>query len=129
MPTSDLIDLDFARQQIPTSVDTDEPVISTLITNASTAVKKYCRRDFISTVYDELYSGTGDKRLILRQYPIISIQSCRYRPVTVLKVINNDTATNQQARVTVTATGLTLLRMASGVPTTNTLTFTSNTTL
>src|SRR5262249_54193226 len=35
--------------------------------------------------------------LFLRQYPIVSVQSVRYRPVTVLKFINNDVATNQQA--------------------------------
>jgi hypothetical protein len=52
----DLIDLDRARQNIPTAVNTDEPVISTLITAASRACRKYCRRDFTQTTYDELYS-------------------------------------------------------------------------
>ena len=61
-----------------------------------------------------LEDGNGDRRLILRQYPIASVQSVRYRPVTVLKIINTSSA-NQQARVTVTATGLTLQRIASGV--------------
>jgi hypothetical protein len=46
--------------------------------------------------YDELYSGNGDRRLFLRQYPIISIQSIRYRSVIALKFINAETATNQQ---------------------------------
>src|SRR5262249_30018507 len=63
----------------------------------------------------ELYNGNGDRRLLLREYPILSVESVRYRPVTVLKIINNAPSTNQQARVTVTNIGLTLMRMASGV--------------
>src|SRR5262249_40092192 len=72
---------------------------TTLITPGSAAIEKYCRRRFVSKSYDELYNGNGDRRLMLRQYPIQSVQSVRYRPVTVLKVINNATAQNQQARV------------------------------
>ena len=116
---SDLIDLDYARQNIPTSQDSDEPAISTLITAASRAIIKYCRRDFNQTAYDELYNGTGDRRLLLRQCPLLSIQSVRYRPVTVLKIQNN-LANTPIARVTVATTGLTLFWQTSGVATTNT---------
>jgi hypothetical protein len=111
---SDLIDLDMARQNIPTSQDSDEPVISTLISAASQAVIRYCRRDFNLTSYDELYNGLGDRRLILRQYPLTGVTSVRYRPVTVLKVINN-LANTPIARVQVTATGVALTRVTSGV--------------
>jgi hypothetical protein len=126
---SDLIDLDYARQHIPTSQDADEPAISTLISAASRAIIKYCRRDFNQTTYDELYNGTGDRRLLLRQPPLLSVQSVRYRPVTVLKIQNN-LANTPIARVTVTSTGLTLLRQTSGVATTDTsVTWASNVTV
>src|SRR5207245_10882303 len=115
----DLIDLDKARQNIPSSQNTDEPVISTLITAASRAIRRFCRRDFTQTTYDELYSGTGDRRLYLRQFPLISVQSCRYRPVTVLKIINS-LASTSQARVVVSSTGLTLTRVTTGVKSTDT---------
>ena len=112
----------------PTAAETN--TIAAMVSACSAAIIKYCRRDFVQTDYDELYSGTGDRRLFLRQFPIISIQSVRYRPVTVLKITNNDTNTNQQARVSVTAIGLTLYRNASGVPTTDTsVTFAGNVTL
>jgi hypothetical protein len=111
----DLITNQRARGNLPNAVSSDDATINTLITSAGKAIQRYCRRDFVQTTYDELYNGTGDRRLILRQYPLISVQSVRYRPVTVLKIINNSTSTNQQARVTVTSTGLTLTRMASGV--------------
>src|SRR5713101_2586228 len=125
----DLIDLDRCRQNVPASANTDEPILSTLITAASRAIRKYCRRDFTQTTYDELYSGTGDRRLFLRQMPLLSVQSVRYRPVTVLKIINN-LANTPQARVSVTSTGLKLVRVTSGVNTTDTtVTFAGNVTL
>jgi hypothetical protein len=129
MSLPDLINLDLARQHIPSSVNTDEPVISTLITAASQAVRRYCRRDFNSQAYDELYSGMGDRRMILREYPVISVQSVRYRPVVVLK-IQNTLASTPIARVQVTSTGLTLTRVTSGVKTTDgTPTFAANVTI
>jgi hypothetical protein len=129
MSLPDLIDLDFARQHIPTSVDTDEPAIATLITSASQAVRRYCRRDFNQQTYDELYNGLGDRRLVLRQYPILSLQSVRYRPVVVLK-IQNTLANTPIARVLVTNVGLTLTWTTSGVVNTNTsVTYTANPTI
>jgi hypothetical protein len=106
-----------------------DTLLQTLLTAASDAVQKYARRDFVSAAYDELYSGNGDRRLILRQCPIISVQSVRYRPVTVIKITNMLTA-NFQARVSVTSTGLKLVRAGAGVKTTDTsITFAGNVTL
>src|SRR5262249_47702696 len=109
-----------------TNVDS---LLASLISATSDAIIKYCRRDFYSRDYDELYDGSGGRVLMLRQYPIQQVKSVRYRPVTVLKVINNNTTLNQQARVQVTSLGLTLTRTASGVGTTNNLLYTSNVTL
>jgi hypothetical protein len=126
---ADLIDLDLARQHLPTSADADEPAISTLISAASRAVIKYCRRDFNQTSYDELYNGTGDRRLLLRQAPLISVTSVRYRPVTILKIQNN-LANTPIARAQVTSTGITLTRVTSGVTTTDTsITWANNVTI
>jgi hypothetical protein len=115
MSQTNLISLERAKLNIPSATTGDERTIDALIGACSDAIQKYCRREFAVRSYDELYDGNGDRRLMLRQYPLISVESVRYRPVTVLKVINSDQATNQQARVTVTQTGLTLLRVASGV--------------
>src|SRR5215831_18180752 len=103
--------------------------IQTLVTACSDAIEKYCRRRFVSTSYDELYNGNGDRRLLLRQYPIQSVEAVRYRPVTVVKITNN-TAANVQARVSVTSTGLSLIRVNAGVRYTDTsVTWASNATL
>jgi len=126
---SDLITNQRARTNLPNATSTDDAAINTLISAASKAIQRYCRRDFVATAYDELYNGNGDRRLVLRQYPVISVQSVRYRPATVLKVINTNTTLNQQARVSVTATGLTLTRVAGGTVSSNAVTFAANPTL
>ena len=104
--------------------------LGVLITAYSEAVEKYCRRRFVTGSYDELYDGNGERRLLLRQYPIQSVQAVRYRPVTVLK-ITNTIAANVQARVSVLSTGLQLVSVSAGVKTTVTsgLTFAGNVTL
>jgi hypothetical protein len=109
MAAKDLCTLTRAYQNIQgqTLGGPYDSLIATLITTASDAIAKYCRRDFYVRSYDELYSGNGERRLLLREYPIQSVKSVRYRPVTVLKIINN-TPSNTQARVQVTSTGITL---------------------
>jgi hypothetical protein len=129
---ADLITLARAKYDIPESQGntTYDSQISALITASSKLIQRYCRHDFVQTAYDELYNGNGQRRLLLREYPLVSVESVRYRPVTVLKIINNDTVTNQQARVSVTSAGLTLVRVASGVKTTDTsVTIAGNVTL
>ena len=129
MATKDLINLSRAYQALQ-GVSNQDSLLDTLITAYSDAIEKYCRRRFVSTSYDECYDGTGERRLLLRQYPIQSVQSVRYRPVTVLK-ITNTTAANVQARVSVLSTGLQLVSVNAGSKTTVTsgLTFSGNATL
>jgi hypothetical protein len=120
MAAKDLITLARAYQALQ-GVSNQDTLLGTLVTAISDAVEKYCRRRFVTWGYDELYNGTGDRRLLLRQYPVQSVKSVRYRPVTVLKVINTNTLLNQQARAAVTSTGLQCSRVASGVAVTEAL--------
>ncbi|HYV40104.1 MAG TPA: hypothetical protein VE988_30740 [Gemmataceae bacterium] len=130
MAAKDLINVTRAKNNLPQITDSSQDTrLGILITAASDAIAKYCRRDFYARSYDELYSAAGAGRLLLRQYPVQAVTSVRYGPVGVLKIQNTDTATHQQARVRVTSTGLTLTRVASGVTTTSTLTFAGNVTL
>ncbi len=130
MAAKDLITLARAYDNLQ-GVSSQDSLLGVLITAYSEAIEKYCRRRFVTWSYDELYNGDGDRRLILRQYPLQSVQSVRYRPVTVAKITNTNTTTYQQARVAVTSTGLQLTTMASGVSATITsgLTWTGNPTL
>src|SRR4051794_5046683 len=99
MAAADLITLARSKVNIPSITgSSQDTTLAALITAASRAIARYCRRDFVSSAYDELYNGNGDRRLVLRQYPILSVQSVRCRPVTVLKIINT-LANTPQARV------------------------------
>ncbi len=134
MPSQvNLIDIERAKRAIAAITDnSQDALLGVLIAAYSDAIRKYCRRDFSLAAYDELYNGNGDRRLLLRQYPVASVEAVRYRPVTVLKVINNSTSTIQQARVQVTSIGIKLTSVASGVTTTvpdTTLSYAGNPTL
>jgi hypothetical protein len=135
MAAYDLITNARARVALPSALGagtSDDTAINTLITACSRAITRYCKRNFVSDTYDELYSGRGERQLFLRNYPIQSVQSVRYRPVTVMKITRTDSATaTPQARVEVLSTGLRLTRISSGVKTITTsgLTFAANVTL
>jgi hypothetical protein len=106
----------------------ESTTLGALITAVSKAIQKYCGRDFVQTQYDELYNGDGRRRLLLRQVPIITVDRVAYSPVAVLRVTNTS-ASNQRATVAVTATGLSLTRVASGTSSASTVSFGSNTTI
>src|SRR5947207_6657661 len=118
MASKDLISLSRAKQNIQSITDaSQDDLLAVLITAVSDAVEKFCRRDFVSKALDEIYCGNGDARLLLREYPIQSVKSVRCGPITALRVQNTNTSLNQQARVAVTSTGLSLTRVASGATT------------
>ena len=75
----DLITLSTAENYISTS-SPNTTLLASLISNVSQAIVKYCKRDFVSTVRDELYNGNGDRRLCLRHFPIVSIKSVALSP-------------------------------------------------
>lgn len=102
--------------------------LDTMIRVASNAIEKYCQRSFVAQQKDELYNGTDSHRLILRDFPIISVERIAYGPTGVLRVTNNS-ATNQRATLKVTSDGLTLTRVASGVTSISTLNFASYVTI
>lgn len=129
---ADLITTARAKQSINQASFTsgEDTQIGSLIDAVSAAVIRYCRRDFVSATFDELYRGDGGPRLLLRQYPILSVARVATDPSVVLQVKNTDTTTNQRATASVTSTGLTLVRVASGVTTSNTsVTWAGNATL
>ncbi len=111
---ADLISLSRALVNVPSATSSDYSTISTLITAVSKVIQRICDREFSILAYDEFYNGDGQRRLMLRRYPILSVQSVRYRPVTVLKIINHLVNT-PQARVEVLNTGLRLTTVTSGV--------------
>ena len=46
-----------------------------IINSASAYIENYCNRKFVSTAYTEYYDGNNRSKLLLNQYPIISVTS------------------------------------------------------
>jgi hypothetical protein len=127
----DLITNARARAALPSAATTgsDDTAINNLITVCSKLIHRYCKRIFVQQSYDEVYNGNGQRQLVLRNFPLISVQSVRYRPVYVLK-IQNTLANTPQARVEVLQNGLRLTRVTSGVVITDTsITWAANPTI
>jgi hypothetical protein len=89
--------LDNLNNRLLTSAETTTR--ADLIKAVSGAIRRYCRTDFLPQTYDELYSGNGAQRLLVRQIPDISVQSVRYGPYAVLRIFNYAYSTNQRATV------------------------------
>lgn len=126
----DLITAAYAKRRINQDSFTsgEDDTIDELITAVSKAIQRYCRRQFDAQTFDQLHDGTNSSVLALREFPILSVARVAYGPTTVLNVTNTSAA-NQRATVAVTSTGLALVRVASGVITTDAPTFAANVTL
>lgn len=97
----------------------EDTTLAALVSACSKAIQRFCRREFTSQSFDQIYYPAAGDKLVLNEYPIISIARVATAPNTVLQV-SNTSATNQRATVAATATGLTLVRVASGTTTTDT---------
>lgn len=129
MPT-DLITRERAVRNLGgiTLTAAENLLLDALVPAVSQAIRRFCGRDFSAQQHDELYDGNGQCRLVLRHFPILSVERVAWCPAVVFQVTNTS-ASNQRATVKVTSTGLTLTRIASGTTTVNELTFASNATL
>lgn len=128
---ADLITLARAKYNIyRATTAAEDTTLSELIKVCSSAIEKYCRRQFDSQDFDELYPGNSSDTLHLRHFPVSKVTRVAFDPTTVLTVKNTATSTNQRATARVTSTGLELIRVASGTVTTDTsVTWAGNATL
>jgi hypothetical protein len=106
----------------------ENTTLDALIAAVSKAIENYCWRTFSVTTYDEVYPGNNRSELVLRNYPVASIDRVACGLTPVLRV-TNASASNQRATVKVTSTGVELIRVASGVSATSTILFADQVTL
>ena len=118
-----LISIDRARAAIPAMEPDADHIIEPLVEAASAAIERYCNRVFASTSHSEFRDGDGSSIVMMDNFPITAVSRVSAYPTAALQVWNTDDTTNSRASVAVTSTGLTLVRVASGVMTTSTLTF------
>lgn len=144
---ADLITLERALYALPSDISSaDQLTVPTLITAASRACERWCNRRFTATDYDVLrtpspapqFSAKADM-VILEQFPLNSVTRVSGGRTAAILIANTATSTNQRAtaqiamtgdpEVQLTGTGLTLVRVASAVPYTSSLTFAAYPTL
>ncbi len=128
---ADLITLTRAKYNIyRATTSAEDTTLTELIKVCSGAIEKYCRRQFDSQDFDELYPGNAGDTLRLRHFPVSKVTRVAFDLTTVLTVKNTATSTNQRATARVTSAGLELIRVASGTVTTDTsVTWAGNATL
>jgi hypothetical protein len=117
-----LISAAYAKQALQAEAEfssAEDDIIDDLIAGVGNAIERYCKRQFDSQTFDELYDGGSDE-ILLRQYPVQGITSVRCNPTPVLEVQNTLTSTNQQALIEVRATLVALTKVASGSSSTDT---------
>lgn len=135
MSLPDLITVSRATQNAGLSAlnGSNAAYLASLITAASDAIRRACNRDFSQASYTEYYSGCGSSGMVeplrLRQFPVTEIARVATCPRAALHVQNTDAITNQRATLETTSTSLRLLTVASAVPVTTDLAFTSYPTL
>jgi hypothetical protein len=84
MAATDLTNLANVKLWLGITSTDDDVQLARLITAASDFVAQYCSRSFVSTaVTDRKYHGNGNSTLVLRNWPIISVQSLAIDGVTV----------------------------------------------
>lgn len=144
---ADLITLARALYALPADISTaDQDTVPTLIAAASRACERWCNRSFTAADYDEVRTPSAAPQFTaqadmvqLRNFPLNSVARVAGGRTSAILIANTATSTNQRAtaEITVTgnpesqltATGLTLLRVASAVPYTSSLTFAAYPTL
>jgi hypothetical protein len=138
----DLLSLSQVQAALAQALPADQSVLPTVVSAASRACQRYCRRWFVAQSLLEIRVpqqnqwDKGEPDVIqLQQFPLTAPPRLRGGRTNALQVTNPDTVTNQQAwleitttgdpDISLTNTGLILHRVASGVQTNNTLTWAS----
>jgi len=102
--------------------------LTTILTAASSAIAKFCGRDFVSTSYREHYDGDGTSELQVNNYPIISVSLLSLGKTSAFEIINTSSDA-YNAYVTIDATSMVLVVSGGENASSSTLTLSSYTTL
>ena len=77
---ADLISTTYAQQVVPALANTNPATLTVLISAASRTVQRYCRRNFVPNRYIERYDATELPYLMLRQTPVLGLNSVTLFP-------------------------------------------------
>ena len=71
----DLVTLADAYAWLKLTSGSDDVNLQLAITGVSRAIATWCSRNFVVASYAEVYDGVGSDRLVLRNFPVISVAS------------------------------------------------------
>lgn len=84
MAAGDLTTLADLKAWLGISNTTDDAQLGRLITAASDFIVQYCSRTFVTTaVTGRKYHGNGNRTLVLRNWPIVSIELLQIDGITI----------------------------------------------
>lgn len=83
-----LTTLTAVKLKLGISTTTYDTVLTSLITQASAAIKKRCRRELEAADYTEYPQGFGTRKLLLKEKPINSVASVRIDPTRAFTASN-----------------------------------------
>ena len=86
----------------------DDVLIALLIARSTSAIQRYCMRDFIATDYREFHDGDGSSEIILHNFPIISVNMLGVGRQDAFQIINTSSDA-YHAFVSVSATEIQLV--------------------
>jgi hypothetical protein len=75
MAAGDLTDLATVKGWLSMTGTSDDGLLASLITACSAAIQSYLNRNFAQQAYTELRNGTGTSRMVVANYPLVSVQS------------------------------------------------------
>ena len=70
-----LVSLDLFKQRLGVTHDKQDGYFQTLLDGVSAAVEAYIGRKLKAVDYVERYNGNGKNRIVLNQYPVLSVSS------------------------------------------------------
>ena len=117
----DLTTIDRARPQCPGA---DDVTLATLVSAASRAVERYCRRQFWRAEYDELHHGGGLPYLFVDCPPVLEVKAV-CTGVTAACYVTNANPNAQAATVDVQPDRLVLTLVSNAVTTATPITWAS----
>ena len=75
MAAGDLTTVTNVKQWIGITAATDDALLTRLVSAVSTTIQTWLNRALSATAYTDVFDGTGGQRLLLTNYPLISVSS------------------------------------------------------
>lgn len=72
-----LVSLESLKQRLGITHDRQDGQLQTLIAGVSAAVEAYLGRKLLAANYTERHNGNGKNRLVLHQYPVLSVSQVK----------------------------------------------------